>query len=129
MLRKPYFAAVLVIGLTFRADAAQPTAAPDWWQLEEDYAKTHDITLAQRAIAQAIPLGISSKVAVATLVRDGATCKTERRDASKTRCLIHQYSLADGAADDIRWTIILSDHAGDLNFLSLDRYVDRHGSS
>lgn len=80
-------------------------------------------------LAEALPAGTSMQHARAALIQAGASCRTAHGTPGVEHCLIHQYSLADGAADDVRWTILLQDQDGRLGNVSLDRYVDRHGGN
>jgi hypothetical protein len=101
---------------------------PNWQELEDYYAGDGSVHGAQERVTRAIPPGTPTRQAVAALEKAGATCKFKARSQTPERCLIHQYSLADGAADDIRWTVFLGTKAGDVSAISLERYVDRHGS-
>jgi hypothetical protein len=101
---------------------------PDWQQLEQAY-QDGGTGGARHQILAAIPLGTPMDVALRSLATVGATCKSHRGDPVVKRCLIHQYSLRDGAADDIRWTITISAPQGRIESLQLDRYVDRHGTA
>lgn len=107
--------------------AQASSTVPSWQDLEEDYARDGTIVGAQSQLTMAIPSGTSEQRAVSELGQVGATCKPKHHAQNVERCLIHQYSLADGAADDIRWTVSLNTVAGRVDTISLDRYVDRHG--
>jgi hypothetical protein len=107
---------------------AQPPL-PDWYQLEAFHDQDGGIESARNSIVAALPIGTEIDVARSALIADGATCRPKRHQPGVERCLIHQYSLADGAADDVRWTITLSAPTGRVEVLTVNREVDRHGSA
>lgn len=115
-----------------------PVAAPSFWDLESRYP--HDAPLgkaqvaAQMNLARAtldlsVPPGTPVATAEARLQRAGASCRPNRHRAGVVKCLYHRYDLSDGAADDIRWTVAFQVAGDDVTDLSVDRYVDRHGSN
>jgi len=115
-----------------------PVAAPSFWDLESHYP--HDVQLGKTQVAAqmnlarstldlSVPPGTPIATAEARLQRAGASCRMNRHRASVVKCLYHQYDLSDGAADDIRWTVAFQVAADNVTDLSVDRYVDRHGSN
>jgi hypothetical protein len=127
MLRLLPLAAAL--GLLSLPTLAEANTAPGFQDLESAYAQDATLSTARQSVAAAIPPGTPVANARDALSGAGAECKPKRHQANVERCLIHQYSLADGAADDIRWTILLNEDAGRVDAVSLDRYVDRHGGN
>ncbi|WBO23281.1 hypothetical protein [Sphingomonas abietis] len=107
--------------------AAPIRPVPPWQELEADYARDHGVGGAQAEMLRAIPIGTPLSQAHAMLAEAGADCRPDRPARGMERCLVHRYSLADGAADDVRWTIRLGMASGAVSSISLDRYVDRHG--
>ncbi|MBA2936526.1 hypothetical protein HZF05_20790 [Sphingomonas sp. CGMCC 1.13654] len=124
---------VWIIGAGLAAAAAGPATAlpplPDWQQLESYHHQDNGTGLAQRSILAALPPGTPILTARATLIADGATCRQPRNRQGIEKCLIHQYSLLDGAADDVRWTLTLKEERGQISSILVNRYVDRHGSA
>ncbi len=110
------------------AVAAQ-AALPTWSELEASYDKDGGIESARKSIVAALPRGTDIHRARDALIADQATCKTNRRKPDVEHCLIHQYSLLDGAADDVRWSIDLLAPQGRLASITVKREVDRHGSA
>lgn len=120
----------LAVGLTMSAAAATAqTPLPDWQQLELAHQQDGGTQAARAQLLAALPIGGSLDNAVRSLSTVGATCKPRRHEPDAERCLIHQYSLLDGAADDVRWTISISASQGRIMDMQLDRYVDRHGTA
>lgn len=119
-------AAFCLLSLPALAHAA---TAPSFQELESAYAEDATLAIAKQSVAAAIPPGTPVANARDALSGAGAECRPKRHQANVERCLIHQYSLADGAADDIRWTILLNEDGGRVDAVSLDRYVDRHGGN
>ncbi len=114
-----------------------PVAAPSFWDLESRYphdtrlGKAQDaaqMDLARATLELSVPVGTPIAAAEAELQRAGANCRTDRHATGVVKCLYHQYDLGDGAADDIRWTVAFRVAADDVADVSVDRYVDRHGS-
>jgi hypothetical protein len=128
MLKVCAIAVTLCVGVAPLA-AAPIHGVPNWPDLESDYARDHNVAGAQQQMAGAIPVGIPVSSAIVALNGAGAECRPDRHAQDAQRCLIHQYSLADGAADDVRWTIHLGTAAGQVSSIALDRDVDRHGSN
>lgn len=124
---------ISIIGAAFACLSASIAVAlpplPDWQQLESYHQQDHGTGMAQHSILAALPAGTSIETARAALIADGATCKQPRKRPGVEKCLIHQYDLGDGAADDVRWTITISAPQGRIESLQLDRYVDRHGTA
>lgn len=110
------------------AAAAQPPV-PDWRHLEMAHEQDGGVQTARARMLAALPIGSSMDTALRSLSTVGATCKPRRGAPDVQRCLIHQYSLLDGAADDVRWTVVISAAKGRVDSLRLDRYVDRHGTA
>ncbi len=104
-------------------------AMPGFWQLESVYGQGGGLSAASGEIRKALPPGTDIAEAQRVLKDVGGECKTLKREPDALKCLIHQYSLADGAADDIRWTILIRTQAGAVDDLQVDRYVDRHGTN
>ncbi len=131
MTKRSIMVAVLFGMMECTAAEASGVAAPvpDFQTLESEYAQDASLNLSRKALLSAIPSGTSFDAAQRALSEAGAQCKPSRRGLGEKRCLVHQYSLADGAADDIRWTILLKGNAGLVSDLSVSRYVDRHGSN
>jgi len=128
-------AAIAAPGIACAQDA--PTAAPSFWDLESSYPRDARLDKAQIAaemdkpramLSASVPAGTPVTIAEARLRAAGATCRADRHATGLVKCLYHQYDLSDGAADDIRWTVALHVAASDVAGLSVDRYVDRHGS-
>jgi hypothetical protein len=118
------------LGLLLVASPALAAApVPGFQDLESAYAGDATLGTARQSLAAAIPAGTPVADARGALADAGATCKPQHRGGTVERCLIHQYSLADGAADDIRWTILLNEAAGRVDTVSLNRSVDRHGTN
>jgi hypothetical protein len=119
--------------LALTAIAASPAAAfaplPDWQQLERFHQQDNGTGMARQSILAALPPGTPIATARAALVADGATCRRSRGRPGTEACLIHQYSLLDGAADDVRWTLTLMEEGGQVTTVLVDRSVDRHGSA
>jgi hypothetical protein len=101
----------------------------DFNELEGSYSRSGGTTEAQEHLVAAIPSGMEVGKAQAILIEAGATCRSPSHLPSVRQCLIHQYSLADGAADDIRWTVSLEAPGDHVQAVSVKRYVDRHGSN
>jgi hypothetical protein len=124
---------ILIIGGFVGAIIASAALAlpplPDWQQLESDHKQDHGVGIAQQSMITALPAGTPIETARAALIADGASCKHSRNHQAVEKCLIHQYNLGDGAADDIRWTITISAPNGRVEMLKLNRYVDRHGTA
>ena len=120
---------IAMSAIVLPAAARADTPVPGWQDLETAYAHDGNVDGAQRQFNAAIPAGSPTPRAVAALGTVGAACKPVRSGQAAERCLIHQYSLADGAADDVRWTVLLHTTAGNVSSISLQRYVDRHGSN
>ncbi|MDH7639106.1 hypothetical protein [Sphingomonas oryzagri] len=122
-----------VIGATLAAALATPALAlpplPDWQQLEAYHQQDKGIELAQRSVVTALPVGTPVETARAALAADGARCRPARHRPNAETCLIHQYSLLDGAADDVRWTLTLIEDQGRVSGILVDRSIDRHGSA
>lgn len=120
-------------GVAFAAMAGVPTLAlpplPDWQQLESYHQQDNGTATAQKSILAALPAGTPVETARAALIADGATCKQPRHRAGIETCLIHQYSLQDDAADDVRWTLTLMEKQGQVADILVDRAIDRHGSA
>jgi hypothetical protein len=120
-------------GVAFAAMAGGPTLAlpplPDWQQLESYHQQDNGTATAQKSILAALPAGTPVETARAALIADGATCKQPRHRAGVETCLIHQYSLQDDAADDVRWTLTLMEKQGQVADILVDRAIDRHGSA
>lgn len=114
-------------GSAFAAGTAP--AMPGFWQLESVYGQGGGLVAATSEIGEALPPGTGVAQAQNALRNAGGECKTLKREPGALKCLIHQYSLADGAADDIRWTILMHTEAGVVEDLKVDRYVDRHGTN
>lgn len=122
-----------IIGVGLLA-AATPAALalpplPDWQQLESDHQQDNGTGMARRDILSALPPGTSAATARSALIADGATCRQRRDRPGVETCLIHQYSLLDGAADDVRWTLTVMEDQGRISSILVDRSVDRHGSA
>jgi hypothetical protein len=121
------------VGVGLAAAVAGPAMAlpplPNWQQLESYHQQDHGTRMARHGMLAALPAGTPIETARAALIADGATCKQPRKRAGVEKCLIHQYDLGDGAADDVRWTITISAPQGRIEGLQLDRYVDRHGTA
>ena len=131
----------------FVAAAAVPTicaaqdatiARPSFWDLESSYPRDTRLNKAQNAaqmdqakriVSESVPAGTPLAIAEARLRDGGADCRANRRAIGVVKCLYHQYDLSDGAADDIRWTITLRSAGDAVSDISVDRYVDRKGSS
>jgi hypothetical protein len=109
--------------------ATPPAPLPNWSQLESDYQQENGQKNVERSIFKALPPGTDADLARKELLADGATCRRHRSTPWVETCLIHQYSLLDGAADDIRWTITMRERLGRIISVSADRYVDRHGTA
>lgn len=107
---------------------AQPPL-PDWRQLEAYHEQDQGTEAARKSILAALPSGTRIEAVRAALIADGASCRQHPHEPGIAHCLIHQYSLVDGAADDIRWTLTLIAQGGRLKTILVDRYVDRHGSA
>lgn len=122
-----WLAVGLVVSPAAAAIAQNPF--PDWQQLELAHKQDGGTEAARLQMLTALPIGSSLDTALRSLATAGATCKFRRHEPDVKRCLIHQYSLLDGSADDIRWTITISAHNGYIKSLRLDRYVDRHGTA
>jgi hypothetical protein len=120
---------VAAFGLLLAAPALAAVPVPGFQDLESAYAGDATLGAARQSLAAAIPAGTPVADARGALTGAGATCKPQRHATNVERCLIHQYSLADGAADDVRWTILLNEAAGRVDTVSLDRSVDRHGTN
>jgi hypothetical protein len=120
-------------GAALAAIAAGPALArpplPDWQQLESYHQQDNGTTAAQKSILAALPPGTPIETARAALIADGATCRQPRHRADVETCLIHQYSLQDDAADDVRWTLTLMEKQGQVADIHADRTIDRHGSA
>jgi len=118
-------------GLAFAATgpAMALPPLPDWQQLESYHQQDNGTGMAQRSVLAALPPGTSAEAARAALIADGATCRRPRNKPGVETCLIHQYSLLDGAADDVRWTLTIREDRGQVASILLDRSVDRHGSA
>lgn len=131
MQKRSIVAVVLfgMMGVTAAEARGVAGPVPDFRTLEMEYAQDASLTLSRKALSAAIPAGTPRDAAEKALSDAGAQCKPSRRSPDESRCLLHRYSLADGAADDIRWTILLKVNAGLVNDLSVSRYVDRHGSN
>jgi hypothetical protein len=130
MMMRNYFA--IIMGITTVSCASMAVArvpVPDFSELEGSYAQSGATAVAQEHLVQAIPSGMDVDDAQAILIGAGATCRSPRRSPSVRQCLFHQYSLADGAADDIRWTISLDAPGDHVRTISVNRDVDRHGSN
>jgi hypothetical protein len=122
----------LFLGAVFAAASSAAMALPplpDWQQLESYFQQDKSTELARRSILTALPPGTSAAAAREALIADGATCKQRHNKPGVETCLIHQYSLLDGAADDVRWTLTLKEEQGRITAILVDRYVDRHGSA
>jgi len=121
----------LAIGLTVPAATAAiaQNPFPDWQQLELAHKRDGGTEAARLQMLAALPIGSPLDPALRSLATVGATCKSRRHEPDVKHCLIHQYSLLDGAADDIRWTITISASRGRIESLRLGRYVDRHGTA
>ncbi|PXA84850.1 hypothetical protein DMC47_39550 [Nostoc sp. 3335mG] len=115
--------------LLMAGTATAQASPPDWQQLEQAHQQDGGTEGARHEMLAAMPLGTPIDAALRSLTTVGATCKPLRSDPTMRRCLIHQYSLLDGAADDVRWTITLAAPQGRIESLRLDRYVDRHGTA
>jgi len=116
-------------GLSIAGAAHAAPPVPTWQQLEDGYARNHGTDASRRAMLAAVPPGSSLADAEQRLTQAGASCRADRRKPDVVRCLTHQYDLGDGAADDVRWTTLLT-HQGDaVTDVNLVRYVDRHGNS
>lgn len=102
---------------------------PDFSELEGSYARSGGTAEVQKQLVEAIPSGMDVGDAQAMLIGAGATCRRNRHFPGVRQCLIHQYSLADGAADDIRWMVNLDAPDAHVRAVSVRRYVDRHGSN
>lgn len=122
-----------IAGAGLAAAAASAALAlpplPDWQQLESYHQQDNGTGMAQRSILAALPPRTSAEAAHAALIADGATCKQRRNRPGVETCLIHQYSLLDGAADDVRWTLTLKEDRGQISSILVGRNVDRHGSA
>jgi hypothetical protein len=110
------------------AAMAQPPL-PDWRQLEAFHERDQGTEDARKNILAALPPGTRIETVRAALIADGASCRQHPHEPGIERCLIHQYSFLDGAADDIRWTLTLVVQGGRLKTILAGRYVDRHGSA
>ncbi|MGN6122139.1 MAG: hypothetical protein ACTHOJ_04205 [Sphingomonas oligoaromativorans] len=113
--------------LVWSSAAVAGVPVPGFRELEGGYAKSGGTGEAERRLAEAIPAGTGVGDAQAMLIGAGATCRNEHRTPDVRHCLFHQYSLADGAADDIRWAVRLDAPGGHVRTVSVDRSVDRHG--
>jgi hypothetical protein len=101
---------------------------PSFRALEDLYRQDPSLSANRAALARALPIGTPLDAATAKLTGAGAECRPWRKRRDATRCLIHRYSFADRAADDVRWTIALTAPGGRLSGMTVDRYVDRHGN-
>ncbi|WP_454886716.1 hypothetical protein [Sphingomonas oryzagri] len=126
--RLPVFGAAFAVA-AFAGSALALPPLPDWQQLERYHQQDKGTAIAQRRITAAIPAGTPVEAARAMLLADGASCRPERHRPGTETCLIHQYSLLDGAADDVRWTLTLMEDQGRVSDIVVDRSVDRHGSA
>jgi hypothetical protein len=127
MKKRNSIIAIGLAGIAATSAMALPPL-PDWQQLESYHQQDSGTGVARRSIVAALPPGTSAAAARTALIADGATCKQPRHGLGIEKCLIHQYSLLDGAADDVRWTITISAPQGQIESLQVDRYVDRHGT-
>lgn len=128
-MAKGFCVAAMLCAVATPLMAQSAQIAPKWQVLEADYARDHGIAGAQAEMLRAIPVGTPVTQAHARLIDAGAECRPARHSPGAERCLIHQYSLADGAADDVRWTVHLGTASGNVSSIALDRDVDRHGSN
>jgi hypothetical protein len=122
---------IVAAGITVGAPVAVTAqiALPTWSELEASYDKDGGTEAARQSIVTALPRGMDIDAARNALIADQATCKSNRRKPDVERCLIHQYSLLDGAADDVRWSIDLFASQGRLASITVKREVDRHGDA
>ena len=113
------------------------TPAPSFSDLESGYPRNAPLNKAQVAVqmakaqalvSESVPAGTPVAAAEARLQAAGATCHSDRQGIGLVKCLYHQYDLSDGFADDIRWTVALRVAGDNVASVSIDRYVDRHGS-
>jgi len=118
-----------VLATLAASSAAALAPLPDWQQLEAYHQQDNGTAMARQGILAALPPGTPVATARAVLIADGATCKASRKRPGVEACLIHQYSLLDGAADDVRWTLTLMEQQGQVTTVLVDRSVDRHGSA
>lgn len=116
----------IAAALLLSAAASAATPLPGWQQLEALHQKDGGTEAARRDIATDIPRGTPLEAARRALVAAGARC---RHKPGIEHCLIHRYSLADGAADDVRWTVTLRTSRGVVEAIKVDRSVDRHGNA
>ena len=115
-----------LLALPSVGQAAAPV--PGFSELEAQYSHDASLSSARGELAAAIPAGTPVRSAEQSLTNAGAECREKRKTPNVVRCLIHQYSFADRAADDIRWTISLDVFDDSVTGFKLDRYVDRHGN-
>ncbi len=116
-------------GLSIAGAASAASPVPTWQQLENSYAQDHGTGAALRDILAAIPPGTPLADAEQRFAQAGGSCRADRRKPDEVRCLIHQYDLGDGAADDVRWVTSIRHDGGVVTDAAIVRSVDRHGMS
>lgn len=114
--------------LALPAHASEAASVPSFAALEQSYRIDSSTAPAASLLGAALPAGTPLNLAFAALTNAGADCRQEARSSFAARCLIHQYSLEDGAADDVRWTVRLLAQNSRISRIVISRYVDRHGS-
>lgn len=131
MIARYWLPALLPILLAAGAASAEDRdpALPGFWQLEALYQQGGGLAAATDEIRKALPPGTGVAEVQRAVAGAGGDCRLAKRQPGPLKCLIHQYSLADGAADDIRWTILVDMQTGVVDDLRVGRYVDRHGTN
>jgi hypothetical protein len=137
-MRHPILKTVVICLAAATPAMAIAQVAPSFQDLEARYPRDAPLDKTQVAallgqtgslFGASVPRGTPITIAEARLQAAGATCRADRHATGVVTCLYHQYDLSDGAADDIRWTVALHVASDTVADVTVDRYVDRHGSN
>jgi len=95
--------------------------------IETAFGQTDQLPAAQAAVAAVLPIGMPLPDALATLVRAGAHCQPQGRNAEVIECVYSQrITVDDYYPADIVWTTVLHGEGARVAQISIRRELDKH---